>query len=657
MLRRVIVILLTLFTFTSLGLTMEERSLAIQTYLNQGKPEQAVTTAYLLLKEDNLNNQERKELLKLIVQAQLIIVKAKHYEDVKPAVDALQSFIREFPESVDEPNLIWQIINLYWNQNNLEEAQSYILDLQNRFPQSLEATKSWLILGKIHFIHKNYSEARTNFLRFAITFPQDSTQGRNVRIWTALVDYAEGRFDVAFKALRPIFDQQPSLITEQPSIYSRYIHLLHTEGLYAQALAQTKNYLSLYKTSSHTPEIRLLHADLLLLQPNPDKDVVIKAYSLIAETQADTVIGKQAFMRKMMLQLDEKKQYSAIKPAIIALKRIANKNQMSQVEDEALLLEARLWRKVAAFDPLHSPKQSEYAALEKFSLALKSTHSGLKKKALEGGKNTFLESIQRHIERKDWRNATQIWQRFTQFRPPLEKAKQLYLNIAQSFRLTMQYAASDQLLQQLLSNAKNDLWREKLILEQAKLWFDRGDTQSIQRIMTWLDQHEYSIYRPEMLLIVAQIQLQNKAYSLTSHTLDMIQVADITYDTRTIYWKTRAKTEQALKRWHMAAFAWAQYTSLDLADKDMGILNEAHARFKAGEFPKAEALYSKVSENLRTPIWTYRYSISQLKNGKWKQATSRLTTLKNNPDAGIYTSMAALTLAERQANQLLENSL
>ncbi len=657
MLGRVVAILLTLFTFFSASLATGDRAQAIQTYLNQGKPEQAVTTAYLLLKEANLKNQERKKLLELIIQAQLIMVKAKHYEDVQPAVDALQSFMREFPEHADEPSLIWQIIDLYWSQNNLEETQSYILDLQNRFPQSPETTKSWLTLGKIYFIHKNYAEARTNFLRFAIAFPVNSSQGREVRIWTSLVDYAEGRFDVAFKALEPIFKKQPNLITEQPSIFSRYIHLLRIEGQFTEALTQANHFLSLYKTSPHTPEIRLLHADLLLLQPKPNKNAVIKAYSLIAEAQADTIIGKQAFMRKMMLQIESQQEYSAIKPAIIALKRIANNNQMSQVEDEALLLEARLWHKVATLDAEHSPKQSEYAALEKYSLVFKSIHPNLRNQALEGGRNTFLESIQHHIKMKDWKNTTRIWQRFAQFRPALEKAKPLYLSIAQSFRLTMQYTASSQLLQLLLTHAKSDLWREKLTLEQAKLWFDRGDAQSVQRIMSWLDQHEYSIYRPEMLLIVARIQLKDKAYSLTSHTLDSIQVTDITYDTRAIYWQTRAKTEQALKRWHMAAFAWAQYTSLGTANKESGILNEAHARFKAGEFPKAESLYSKVPETLRTPIWIYRYSICQLKNGKWKQATTRLTALKNNPDGGIYTSMAALTLAERQANQLLENSL
>jgi len=64
----------------------------------------------------------------------------------------------------------------------------------------------------------------------------------------------------------------------------------------------------MYKTSSHTGEVRLLQADMQLLQPNPNKKDIIKTYTILAETHADTVIGKQAFMRRMMLQIQDKKK-------------------------------------------------------------------------------------------------------------------------------------------------------------------------------------------------------------------------------------------------------------------------------------------------------------------------------------------------------------
>ncbi|MDQ7002392.1 MAG: hypothetical protein Q9N02_06855, partial [Ghiorsea sp.] len=58
----------------------------------------------------------------------------------------------------------------------------------------------------------------------------------------------------------------------------------------------------------------------------------------------------------------------------------------------------------------------------------------------------------------------------------------------------------------------------------------------------------------------------------------------------------------------------------------------------------------------QTPAWKYRYSVCQLKSGKWNQAIERLKTLKANPDAGIYASVASLTLAEREAERLIKEN-
>ena len=630
---------------------------AIQTYLQQGKPEQAISTAYMLLHEGNLDDNERKALLELIAQAQMIIVRAKHYENVEPAIQAIQTLIQEFPNQVNEPKRISQIIELYWKQNNLEQAQAYILDLQSRFPQSPEAQQGWLTLGKIYFIHKNYADARNSFLRFSLAYDTHTRQAREVRMWTALVDYEEGRFDIALQALEQVFKEDPSLITSQDNIYSRYIQLLRIKQRYPQALKQAELFLAQYKTSTHTAEIRLLHADIQRLLPQPNHEEIIKSYTILAETHADTIVGKQAFMRKMMLQLANKKQYAELKPGIIALKRIASSNQMSEVEDEALLLEARLWHRAAQFDPEHSPKQAAHAALLHFSMAQKSTNRTIATQALRDGQQAFILHIKQLLRNKQWYPASQLWLSFPAFHPTTQQQPHLHLDMAQGFRMLLAYPEASKILQQFQQEHSNSIFGEKVALEQAKLWAAQKDKQAISKIMQWLDRHEYSVYRPDMLLVVAQVHLQQQQYSLASHTLDLIQDYNLSPEVLATFWQTRAKTEQALNRWHMAAKAWSNYAQLETKNKEKTLLYEAHARFKAGEFPKAEQLYSITPDNLRDPLWAYRYSVCQLKNGKWKQGTARLAQLQNNPDAGIYADMATLVLTEHKAEQLLEKSL
>jgi len=48
-----------------------------------------------------------------------------------------------------------------------------------------------------------------------------------------------------------------------------------------------------------------------------------------------------------------------------------------------------------------------------------------------------------------------------------------------------------------------------------------------------LDEHEFTLYRPEMLLLVIEERLT--------------------------YWKVRAGIAEKLKHWHMAARAWQEY--------------------------------------------------------------------------------------------------
>ncbi len=648
---------LVMLTFTVAAYAEDEQAHAIRTYIHQGKPEQAISTARKLLSNDSLSDVQRQSLFELILEAQLTIIKARHYEDVGPAVDTIKTLIQEFPEQVDEPKLLWQIATLHWNQSNLESAQADILDLQNRYPASPQARQSWLMLGKIHFIHKHYADARSSFLRYATSVAEQSSQGQEVRMWTALVDYAEGRYAIASKVLNPIFKNNPELITSQDSIYARYIQLLHIQGENNEALTQARNFLSMYKTSEHTPEIRLLLADLQLLQPHPNKEAIIKSYDLIAHAEPDTYIGKQAFMRQLMLRMQDKTSYADIKPAIIALKRIANKNQMSRVEDEAILDEARLWHKVAIHDPENSPKQAAYAALQGFLRASKSQDATLRQQAKVEGQQALIAHVQAMIQQQDWHDAINLWRTFASFQPTPKAAKQLYFDIAKSLRLSFEYQEAEAILQNLYTLSANSVWGDKVMLEMAKLWRDRGDASGVRKVMQWLDNHEYTIYKPEMLLLVAQMQLQAGQASVASHTLTSISPATLSSSAQQTFWKTSALVAQALSRWHMAAQAWQTYATFNVSDREQAILNEANARFKAGEFARAEKLYSQTPEHLRNSAWAYHYSIAQLKNGKWNQATERLTKLKNSPDADIYASMAALTLAERKAKQLLEDSL
>ncbi len=655
MLMRTVLFLICLLYSTSVY-AAGEKAQAVRTYLYNGNPVQAIQTAQTLLTNAGLQNDERQILFELIVQAESLISKAQHYEDVSAAVQAIETLLKEFPNTTNEAALRWEIATLYWNQNNLEEAQTTITDLQARFPHHKDTEGSWMMQGKIHFLNKNYSESRNAFLRYAILVPSESKQGYEVQMWTALIDYEEKRYRTSLTTLKHIMRQQPQLITQQESIYARYILLLDIQNEKTLALKHAKRFIKQYKQGRHSAAIRLLDADLRAASPRANREKILKAYGLLALKEADTVVGRKAFMRKMMLQTQTKKTYRAIKPVIIALKRIANQNQLSEIEDEAFLHEASLWEKVALNDNNHAPKGAAEAALRQFTQASSSVNHRIAKQAQRKGDIAFKRQMKQLIKQKQWLKAVSLWEKYPNFRPPSDEAAKLRYDVAHGLRLLMEYEQAETILKQLYGYADGSVWGEKVMLERARLWHDKNDPQGVSHIMRWLDTHEYTLYRPEMLVLVARMQLQNKDAVAAAHTLKFVLPEDIAPDAQAEYWQVVARSSERLSRWHIAARAWRMYAKQDVDDLLQAQLNEANALFKGNDFIPAERLYEKTPKSLKNATWKYRYSICQLKSGKWSQALERLEKLKYDPDAGIYASMAALELAEREGDRLLEEN-
>lgn len=356
----------------------------------------------------------------------------------------------------------------------------------------------------------------------------------------------------------------------------------------------------------------------------------------------------------MMLQYRDSKDYNTLKPVIIALKRVANQNQLSEVENESILHQARLWVRVVKGDAEHAPRQAATAALEDYAKVTSSPFPALVGQALKEGKQAFITYIEKLIAEEKWMQVVVVWERFPQLRPKDRSASQLQYGVAHALRMLMEYEQAEVLLEHLYQLSSDSVWGHKVMLERARLWLDRGDSDGVERVMEWLSENEFTLYRPEMLLLAARMQLKSGNASAASQTIVSVAAADVAFEERGGYWKAQANIAEKLSRWHVAAHAWRQYGETAGADKSMALMEQANSMFKARDYRKAEALYETVPEKDRTAAWEYRFSICQINSGKLRQAMERLERLKSDKKAGIYASLAALALAERQADDLLE---
>ena len=92
----------------------------------------------------------------------------------------------------------------------------------------------------------------------------------------------------------------------------------------------------------------------------------------------------------------------------------------------------------------------------------------------------------------------------------------------------MDFVHAEEMLDHLYIEAGNSVWSHRIMLEKARLWADRNSTDGVIKIMQWLAKHENTLYRQDLLLIVAKIQNAQIEASAASQTLAHLTPADLT---------------------------------------------------------------------------------------------------------------------------------
>lgn len=646
------ILLLSSFSYTASS-QGDNITQAARAYLNSGNPEQAIKTAQRVLKNSHQSSAERLSLLSLIADAEIVRTTSQHFEKTNNAIRAINVVLKEFPGSSEAVELRWELAWIHWKSGSQKSAISAAREIitQDQQPDSLR--RAWLLMARIHIQQRNFSYARSDLLQHGLQVAHKSRQQAIGMAWMAIIDIGEKRHKVAFKNFNTIYKKWPKLITSDPELFSAYIQLMHQYSNTTATLKMTETFIDQYIHTEHAAAIRLIHADI----QSKDKKTIqkaIKEYSILASSQAETIIGRQAFMRKLMLEFRDETDRDKLIPAMVSLKKIATDNQLSIIEDEAVLNLARLW--VRLQEPKKNKtasKQNKSPALQAYAHASTSLNTNISKAASKEGTTWMKKSINRALANEQWIKAVSIWRQFPQLRPHKNRSQVLRLNIAHAMRMLMLFDNAEDILNALYKENRFSIRGERTMLELAKLWMDRQDKTGVKNIMRWLNRHEFSMYRPEMLLIVARMQLDQKEPEQARQTLSSVSSNDMTDESRISYWQTKAEISETLSQWHSAARAWDRYRQNKGADAVLGLRQQANSLFIAKEFAQAFKLYQQTPEENHDADWKYHMGICQIRTGEIKQGTERLQKLAISPDAGRFAALAKLALADKQAAILL----
>ncbi len=654
-------VLLSSFSYATIS-QASDASLAAQTYLNSGNPDQSIKTAQRALKNANLAPAERLTLLSLIANAQIMIATHQRFEHVSTAIEAINVVLQEFPENAQSAEFRWQLAWMRWKAGDQKQAISAARDIITQDQQAANLRRAWLLMARIHIQLGNFSYARSDLLQYGLHVESGSHDQATGMAWMAIIDVGEKRATIAFKSLSMVYQKWPDILTRDPELFAAYIQLMHQYGSQSNTLKLSKIFIGQYIQTPYAPPVRLIHADIQAGE-NKTIDDAIKEYGILADKQAETSVGRQAFMRKMMLEHRQESERDKLIPVMIALKKIASNNQLSVIEDEAMLDLARLWVRLQQNDGDGGAKNTKTKtnnakapALQAYAHAATSLNKKITQAATNEGQVWMKKSIQQALTQQQWVKAVSLWRQFPQLRPATRQSQALQLGIAHAMRMLMLFDASEDILQALYKENKFSIRGERTMLELAKVWMDRQDKSAVKNIMRWLNRHEFSMYRPEMLLIAARIQLNQSHAEQAKQTLSSIRPGDMTDESRASFWHTKASVSEALAEWHSAARAWGKYRNSKGADSDLGLRNQAKAYFTAREFSQALKLYQKIPDDKRGAAWQYHVGLCQLRTGEIKQGTERLQTLAAATDGGRFTSLAKLALADKQAAILLEET-
>ena len=606
----------------------------------------AIQRIHTELAHKPLTESKRFTLLQsLAVTREKQAMAAGFHVDTKAAIQAYKVLHREFPRQFDEAALLWKTAWLSWQRQDMDQADAAAQTLLSDHPRSPEADKAALLHARFLLKNGRYPAARSILLRyFGLNTNISSHEQREGLAWIAVIDEAEGAKRQAYHVMQKLMRQDPSVIEGDAAIYAGYIRLLDRFSTRRKVLLHAQAFVRRYISTSEAPAVRLLLADTLVRVGQPEK--AKQLYGMLASRYRSLSVGKKAFMRELMLTTG--RQPDRLNATLKLLATMARENQLSDIEAESWLDQARLLAGAgkqrasvkgqapgAVLQPdIQNPTSKSMSgnrqerALENYALVATSEQPAWTSIARAEGQTLLSKRLRKWLQGKSWLQAVLLWRRFPQLRP--EGDQRLVFNVAQAYMQLMDFSDADTLLGQLYRRSMNTVWGQRIMLEKARLWAERGDKDAVDKIMRWLSRHEQTLYRPDMLLIAANVQVGNGRASVASQTLAGINPADLTPVLDRTYWLTRASISRRLRHWHDAAKAWRHLAADSAGDeKWRALYGEADALMQGMDYPGVQNVLTQIPSAARNATWHFYLGLSAYRAGQWMLAKTQLTLLRD----------------------------
>lgn len=619
----------------------------IYNFIKQGDLDMAVSTAQTLLKNQSLGKNERFGLLQALAKAEYMRATLDGYRNADAAVQIYQTLIKRYPKQVRIPALQWKIAWLYWGAHDPDKADAAAQTIMQDYKSSPEVKKATLLRARIMIGKGRYNDARFLLLEhFGLGSAIGSHEELEGVAWMAEVDFAQGRMDQAWTSMQKVFSKAPAIVQGDSTLYATYVQLLARQQNSRKALRQVTDFVNRYISSPEAPTVRLLQAGLLAKQGriSDAKDL----YGVLANSYTDTIVGKKAQVRQLMLDMRHVTKPKQLQAAVRTLDHLAAVNQLSDVEAEARLDQGRLLARLGGSDP----KQDDNA-IAYYAIAAASGQMDIVPVARRAGTALFTRRLRNLLDKQEWLRAVLLWKRYPQLRP--DHARQLAFRIARAYSRLQDFSDAETLYQRLYAQEQGTLQAQRIMLEMSRLWLYSGDLDGANKIRRWLSAHADTLYRQEMLVTMAQILISQGKLTTAAKAVARVSPEQLSASLLQPYWRVTARLDGASARWQAAAEAWGRLVALSHDGKRWRYArSQADALMHHGNYVEAGRILDTIPEAARDAGWSFAMATCNQHTGRWAKAADQLQQLANASPANDFTLSAQMVLADHQAVALEE---
>jgi len=617
----------------------------IHKFLEQNNFELAISTTRTLLKNRELSEEKRFKLLRVLAEAEEMQATVQGYASVNLAIRAYKGLHEEFPRKFSAAEMHWKVASLSWSGHEYEQADAAAQFVLQNYPISPEAKRAALLHSRILIKRGQYAVARGVLLTYFGLGSKISAQEEDESLaWLSVIDQTEGRNKQAFETMKKIYAHAPATIENDSLLYATYIHLIAQFDKKDHVLAHIDHYIKLHVSQPEALSVRLLQGDMLAKQERLKEAEDV--YGILADRHGASSVGKKALMRQLVIRHKESKDTKVLQKLLGTLSHLAAKNQLSDIEAEAQLYQARIMMRLKVTGYKWTDQAIAY-----YALVASSKFQEFASDAKNEGTKLLQQRLQGLLAEGEWLQAAVLWKQYPQLHP--YRSERLAFGIAQAYTHLMDFTPAEKILNTLHSKAGDTVWGQRIMLEKARLWSEREDADGVDKIMHWLISHEHTLYHQDLLLIAAHMQTKQGDFSTSRQTLTGVVPENLTTELRGDYWRTRAQINIGLQRWHIAAAAWEQLAKLTQGEERWHhVRAQAEALIHGEDYRKAEGILIHIPDKAHDFGWKYAMALCAYNTGRWNKAEGYLQAILSDNQTNSYAIRARLVLAEQHTTQL-----